>query len=145
MCAKLLLMLSDELRVERLHRDERLAVALITGVAENCTLRGGLSLAEGRAAIVAELEPHHPGRRRLVLAHSAAAFVGGEYGYQRACAELLLELGADFDLAVRIAIRRTGLPVTNLGNAERRRRLLAIDRPAAPDPGDGAGDAHGDG
>ncbi|MEU7869938.1 hypothetical protein [Dactylosporangium sp. NPDC049140] len=145
MCAKLLLMLSDELRVERLHRDERLAVALITGVAENCTLRGGHSLAEGRDAIAAELEPHHPGRRRLILAHSAAAFVGGEYHYQQACAELLLGLGADLDLAVRIAIRRTGLPVTNLGNAERRRRLMAIEPLPAPDPGDATGDARGAG
>jgi hypothetical protein len=116
----------DELRVERLRAPERLAVASITGIAENCTLHHGQTDAEARAAIGAALDPHPDDRRRLILSHAIAAYVGGKHPYQRACVALLAHHGADLDLALHIAIHRTGLPDTNLGNAERRRRLLAM-------------------
>lgn len=119
-------MVLDELRIERLPARERLAVAAITGTAENCTLAHGQTADEARAAIAAELAPHDTERRRLVLAHSAAAYLGGEHPYQTACVELLYNLGADLNLALDIAIHRTGLPVTNIGNDARRARLLAM-------------------
>jgi hypothetical protein len=126
-CAKLLVVVvPDELRVERLRAPERLAVASITGIAENCTLHDGRTDAEGHAAIDAHLGPHPDDRRRLILSHAVASYVGGEYPYQRACVALLAHHGADLELALHIAIHRTGRPNTNLGNAERRRRLLTM-------------------
>jgi hypothetical protein len=116
----------DELRVERLRAPERLSVARITGIAENCTLHHGQTTDEAHAAIDAELAPHPGDRRRLILGHAVASYVGGEHPYQTACVALLARHGADLELALLIAIHRTGLPDTNLGNAERRQRLLAM-------------------
>lgn len=119
-------MVPDELRVERLQGAERLAVAQITGTVENATLHEGQSAAEALAAITADAARFPADRRRLVLAHSAARYVGGEHRYEADCVVLLERAGADLHLALDIAIHRTGQPVTNLGNAERRARLLAM-------------------
>jgi hypothetical protein len=119
-------MVPDELRVERLQGAERLAVAQITGTVENATLHEGQSAAEALAAITVDVVRFPADRRRLVLAHSAARYVGGEHRYEADCVALLERAGADLDLALNIAIHRTGQPVTNLGNAERRARLLAM-------------------
>jgi hypothetical protein len=116
----------NELRVERLTPPERLAVAQITGTAENATLHHGQSAAEALAAITGDVAGFEPNRRRLILSHSAARYVGGGYQYEADCVTLLERAGADLRLALDIAIYRTGLPVTNLGNAERRARLLAM-------------------
>lgn len=119
-------MVSDELRIERLSAPERLAVARITGTAENATLHLGRSAAEALAAITADVAAFPDDRRRLILSHSAARYVGGVHQYEADCVALLQRAGADLDQAFDIAIYRTGLPVTNLGNAERRARLLAM-------------------
>jgi hypothetical protein len=118
--------MADELRIERLSAAERLAVASITGTAENCTLHEGQSAAEALAAITADVEAFPADRRRLVLSHAAARYLGGEHRYETDCVTLLKRAGADLDLALDIAIVRTGLPNSNIGNAARRARLLAI-------------------
>ena len=119
-------MVPDELRVERLTPPERLAVARITGTAENATLHRGQSAAEALAAITADVAGFEPDRRRLVLSHSAARHVGGEHQYETDCVTLLERAGADVALALDVAIVRTGLPNTNIGNAARRVRLLEL-------------------
>lgn len=121
-------MVGDELRIERLGRRERLAVAAITGIAENVTLHRGQTLEEAVTAIEVELTGLDRG---LILSHSAARYLGGEHPYEADCVTLLERAGADLNLALDIAIHRTGLPVTNIGNTARRARLLAIrDQPA---------------
>jgi hypothetical protein len=119
-------MVPDELRVERLSTPERLAVARITGTAENATLHHGQSAAEALASITADVERFPPDRRRLVLSHAVSGYVGGEHQHETDCVTLLAQADADLGLALAIAIYRTGLPVTNIGNAARRARLLGL-------------------
>ena len=125
-------MVADELRVERLQAPERLAVAAITGIAENLTLHREQTPADAHKAIAAQLARIHDTRRRLVLAHCASGYLGGEHPYQQATVDLLAEHGADLGLALRIAIYRSGLPNAGLGNAARRQRLIAMQSQAYP-------------
>lgn len=101
---------------------------------ENCTLHRGQTPVAAHTAIGADLAPYPAERRRLVLAHAAAAYVGGTYPYEVACVGLLADCGADLDLAVRIALHRTTLPGSTI-SAERRRRLLSFP----PDTEGGSG------
>ncbi|GAA4261597.1 hypothetical protein GCM10022255_094810 [Dactylosporangium darangshiense] len=99
---------------------ERIVVAAITGTAENHTLHNGQTAAElGRHPAA------HPRPLRSHVHRRRAPIPAG-------LCRLLAEHGADLDLALRIAIYRRGLPVTNLGNAARRQRLLQLQSHADP-------------
>ncbi|UWP85862.1 hypothetical protein [Dactylosporangium fulvum] len=124
-------MAADELQVGRLSRPEGLAVARITGVAENCTLHLGQTPAEALQRIAAELAAIDPDRRRLVLSHAAAAYVAGDHQYQADSLTILERAGADLDLALQIAIHRAGQPNWMPTSMRRRARLRDLGRSEA--------------
>lgn len=116
-------MVGDELRIERLPARARIAVAQITGTAENLTLHKGCTRDEAVAAIEADLQPFDEALRRLILAHSAHSYVHGEFQYQRDAELLLEQLGADLDLAVQVAQDRARREHPE-SRTPRQRRLL---------------------
>jgi len=83
-----------------------MAVARVTGVAENRTRFARCTEAEALATIGVYVQPLTERDRRLALAHAAAMYVDGEHQYQRDCTDLLVLAGADLDLARQVAQHR---------------------------------------
>ncbi|UWZ37842.1 hypothetical protein Drose_06090 [Dactylosporangium roseum] len=125
----------DELKVTRLSRPEGLAVARITGTAENCTLHLGQTPNEALQRIAAELAPLDPARHQLVLSHAAATYIEGDHQYQADCLAILGRSGADLNLALRIAIHRASLPNWIPTDEARRARLLGLGQSQPEPPG----------
>lgn len=99
----------DELDVRRLSRAAGMAVAHLTGIAENCTrMPDGQRLTAPQAGVEIgrRLAPLSSRDRRLALAHAAAQYLDGEHQFQRDVVDLLTLAGADLALARRIAEAR---------------------------------------
>lgn len=96
----------DELDVRRLSRAAGMAVARVTGVAENRTRFARCTEDEALATIGVYVGPLTVRDRRLTLSHAAAQYLDGAHEYQRNSVDLLALAGADLALARRIAEAR---------------------------------------